>query len=112
MLQQSEYYLSAEAIKTIIAEEQLANSKESQRVSVCYGRSSVELGDLYLPSTVTYREGKELVRPLVAAYLNTVDAATRSRLVSTFGLFDPMGKPVLHEDDLNVRVKLVGLCIY
>jgi hypothetical protein len=58
--------------------------------------------------------GKELVRNLVASYLATVDAATRNRLVSGFGLLDPSGKPVASEDDQNVRLELFNClhCVY
>lgn len=128
VLQQSEYYLTPKAVKDIIAAEQLLNTKDAQRVFVCYGRSSVELGEIWLHSSDTYKDGvssshpissssrrlsyliafccsgKELVRSLVANYLASVDAATRNRLVSGFGLFDPSGKLVASEDDQNVSV--------
>lgn len=104
VIEQSEFYLSPEAVREIISQEQRMNSKAAQRVFVCYGRPSVELGEIWLPSGATYREGKDLVRHLVAAYLAGVDdAAIRSKLVGGFGLFDPAGKVVVTEDDLNVR---------
>lgn len=51
------------------------------------------------------------MRNLVASYLATVDAATRNRLVSGFGLLDPSGKPVASEDDQNVRFELFN-CLH
>lgn len=57
VLQQSEYYLSPKAVKDIIAAEQLLNTKDAQRVFVCYGRSSVELGEIWLHSSDTYKDG-------------------------------------------------------
>lgn len=63
VLQQSEYYLTPDAVKDIIAAEQLLNTKDAQRVFVCYGRSSVELGEIWLHSSDTYKDGVSSSHP-------------------------------------------------
>lgn len=70
VLQQSEYYLSPEAVKEIIAAEQLVNTKDAQRVFVCYGRSSVEIGEIWLHSTDTYKDGEHIPLPCYLIHLN------------------------------------------
>jgi len=72
-------------------------------LTVCYGRPSEVLGTVEVTHFTTYAMAKQVIRPLVQAYLASLGKLSMAEsLVENFSVLDPSGLPVVG-NQLNVR---------
>ena len=80
-------------------------------LTVCYGRPSEVLGTVEVTHFTTYAMAKELIRPLVQAYLASLGKLSMAAsLVESFTVLDPNGLQV-EGNQLNVRTVWEEACV-
>ena len=72
-------------------------------LTVCYGRPSEVLGTVEVTHYTTYAMAKEIIRPLVQAYLASLGNLSMAEILTeNFSVLDPEGKAVVG-NQINVR---------